>query len=397
MSKKQRLPIYPVTLSDGTRRWRLVVDAGKDPATGRRKQQTTTHDTEKAAKDAYARHRASLLDHTYVGKSRLTVEQHLESWLTSLTRPRPNTVAGYRSVLGPVIAEVGSLPLQSLTPDRVVAVRDMLATTGGRSGKGRSPRSVNLVLMLLHAAMEQAVLQRLVPMNPVNPKIVGRLESHAVDEQPTVGQAWTLRQVQVFLRHVAGDRYAAAWRLAFCGLRRSEVLGLTWGCVDFDAGTVTIAQGRTPRLLTTVGDAATITAVPKSKRSRRTIAVPPAVITDLRALRLLQTQERLALGKPRLTDGDFVVLDCTGFPVSPDHFSDLFQQHREAAGLPKIRLHDARHTAATWLHEQGVPVASAAAYLGHDPAVHLRVYAHGERGGEQVAGLLGAGFMEASG
>ena len=86
-----------------------------------------------------------------------------------------------------------------------------------------------------------------------------------------MGKAWTLEQMQAFLAAVHGDRYEAAWRLTFCGLRRSEVLGLTWQDVDFDAGTITVRQGRTARLLAEVGDSPTIVAKPKSKRSGATI------------------------------------------------------------------------------------------------------------------------------
>ena len=103
---------------------------------------------------------------------------------------------------------------------------------------------------------------------------------------------WTPQQVGRFREHVRGERLYACWLLTLAGWRRSEVLGLTWPAVDFDAGTVSVAQGRV-----VVRGAGTTTGEPKSKRSRRTLPMPAEVMAALRALHAARRPlERLALG-----------------------------------------------------------------------------------------------------
>jgi integrase len=72
----------------------------------------------------------------------------------------------------------------------------------------------------------------------------------------------------------------------------------------------------------------------------------------------------------------WVAVDDAGEPVHPDAYGDMFVDQAKAAGLPRIRLHDARHTALTLLLASGVPVHVVAAFAGHDPAVTMRTYAH---------------------
>jgi integrase len=65
-----------------------------------------------------------------------------------------------------------------------------------------------------------------------------------------------------------------------------------------------------------------------------------------------------------------------GTPIRPETYSKAFHHHRAAAGVPRIRLHDARHTAATRMLDSGGTVSATAKWLGHDPAMTLRVYGH---------------------
>ena len=69
-------------------------------------------------------------------------------------------------------------------------------------------------------------------------------------------------------------------------------------------------------------------------------------------------------------------VDGLGRPVAPDVFGHWFQQRAQAAGLPRIRLHDLRHTVATLLLQKGVPVVVVVGILGHSPAITMTVYAH---------------------
>jgi integrase len=161
------------------------------------------------------------------------------------------------------------------------------------------------------------------------------------------------------------------WR----GARRSEVLGLAWSAVDFNAGTVTVAQGRVVVL-----GGGTTTGAPKSERSRRTLPMPAEVMAALRSLRTQQSAERLAFGES-YPDTGLVAVAVDGTPFRPETYSKAFARHCTAARVPPIRLHDTRHTAATRMLDSGTTVSAAAKWLGHDPAMTLRVYGHVLLGG----------------
>jgi integrase len=75
-------------------------------------------------------------------------------------------------------------------------------------------------------------------------------------------------------------------------------------------------------------------------------------------------------------DTGLVVVDELGRPIRLERYGDTFRRHARDAGLPDIRLHDARHTAASLMLALGYPVHVVAAWLGHDPVMTQRVYAH---------------------
>lgn len=147
------------------------------------------------------------------------------------------------------------------------------------------------------------------------------------------------------------------------------MLGLRWADVDLDAGTITVAQGRV------VVGGGTVTGAPKSTRSARTLPMPPEVLAALRVFKTRQAEEHLALGGG-WPDTGLVAVNADGSPIRPETYSKSFAAHCAAADMPVIRLHDVRHTAASILLDSGLPVLAVAKWLGHDPAITLRVYGH---------------------
>ncbi|MGB9223945.1 tyrosine-type recombinase/integrase [Mycobacterium sp.] len=103
--------------------------------------------------------------------------------------------------------------------------------------------------------------------------------------------------------------------------------------------------------------------------------MPADVMAALRALNAQQKRERLALG-PTWIDTGLIAINEDGSPIRPETYSKAFRRHCTAAGVPAIRLHDTRHTAATRMLDSGTTVSATAKWLGHDPALTLRVYGH---------------------
>ena len=201
-------------------------------------------------------------------------------------------------------------------------------------------------------------------------------------------QTWGAPQLQAFLKQTADHRLHAAFVLATTtGMRRGEIAGLKWG--DLDTGAARIAVRRA---LVTAGYEVHWSE-PKTERSRRSIAVDPATLEILRAHRAHQAEEKLALG-PAYEDQDLVFAREDGQPLHPERLSKLFGASVQAAGLPRIRFHDLRHTHATLALQAGVHPKVVSERLGHgDVGMTLNVYSHAipaleEEAASRVAALV---------
>ncbi|MDQ1619936.1 MAG: hypothetical protein QOE19_2505 [Actinomycetota bacterium] len=154
-------------------------------------------------------------------------------------------------------------------------------------------------------------------------------------------RTWTAEQASSFLRAAAEDRLYACWLLALvCGLRRGELAGLRWSELDPAQGTLGIVEQRT-----TDADWNVVTTTPKGT-SRRTIDLGPQALAALQAHRRQTAAERREWGRA-WTDTGLIFVREDGIGYHPSRITDLFQRLARQAGVPVIRLHDARHSCAT--------------------------------------------------
>jgi integrase len=171
-------------------------------------------------------------------------------------------------------------------------------------------------------------------------------------------------------------------------MRRGELLGLRWRDVDLEAGRVSVT-----RSLVSVRNRLSFSE-PKTRRGRRSIAVDSGTVAQLRAHRKRQAEERLALGLGRPGRDALVFTDPLGEPVKPDSFSQFFDRRVKQLELPRIRLHDVRHTHATLALEAGIHPKVVSERLGHaSVAFTLDTYSHAvpaleEQAAEQIAAVL---------
>jgi integrase len=363
-------PIRSITLSDGTVRYRLVVDIGRDE-NGRRQQLTRTFDTKREARAELSRIRHQRNEGTYVKPSKTTVSELLDSYLRAACfEKEENTKVSYRNALLPVRERLGTREAQSITRGDIEELRDwMLASgrrRGGKPGTGLSARSVRLTLGRLSAAFEMAVEDGQLARNPVR-------HVKPPKQTPRERVTWTEAEARTFLTVAKKDRLHVAWRLALFGPRRAEILGLRWHDIDLDAKTISIANTRV------LVDGKVIVKPPKSRNSVRSLPLDNETVTAFRALHTRQAAEKLAAGTAYENSG-YVVVDALGRPVHPDWFSDEFARLARQAGVPSIRLHDGRHSCLSLLEKQGVPISIISKWAGHyDPSFTYSVYVHAEQ------------------
>ncbi|HTR70782.1 MAG TPA: site-specific integrase, partial [Mycobacteriales bacterium] len=297
--------------------------------------------------------------------SKVTIGELLDTWLLGARDLKATTRHGYQVHLKPVRARLGNVSVQALAKADVESLVEHMLTTGGRNGKGRAASTVRQALIVLEQAIDDAVRQGILARNVVRLVAKPRLIRHEM-------RIWTAPQLAAFLETAKADRLSALWRItALGGLRRGEATGLRWVDVDWEASQIRIVQTRVP-----VGNEI-VTDEPKTAAGRRTVDIDPQTLAALRVLRRQQVEERLAAGPGYLETG-LIAVDALGAPIDPAAFANRFARLTREAGLPLIRLHDLRHTAASLMHESGeVSLRTIASILGHaDPAFTLRTYGH---------------------
>lgn len=371
-------PIRKMTLANGSVRYRLVVDIGRDP-NGKRQQLTRTFDKLKDARAELSRVRHQTDQGTYVKPSKVTVNDYLDEYLIGATRGRrESTKANYRDAFKPVRERLGERPLQSVTKADIERLVDWMLTSGrkrgGAAGTGVGARTVRLTLGRLKAAFEMAVNEGHLVRNVV--RLVAPPE-YTPEERDT----WSETEVREFLTAATADRLHVAWRLSLYGLRRGEVLGPRWADIDLKAKTLTVNQARV------IADLKVRVEEPKSRNGKRTLPLDGQLVSALTELRKRQTRDSQDAGSAyqagldRLgwytASDEYVVTDELGLPVHPEWYSDEFARLLKRASLRKIRLHDSRHTTLSLMEKAGVPISIVSKWAGHyDAAFTMKTYVH---------------------
>jgi integrase len=350
-------------------KWCIVVDTGRDEQGKRKQRWHSGFATKREAQTALTEILSRLQTGAYIEPSKLTVSTFLRQWLAAKASTiRPSTLASYRAELeNHVMPRIGAIAVQNLAPASLTALYGELQRTGRRSGKGGlSARSVGYIAMIVRQALADGVRW-------------GQLMRNVADfaDPPRPGapfrdlRTWTATEARSFLDAVAADRFYPAFLLAAStGMRRGEVLGMRWRDVDLDAARLSVSQS-----LVSVRYRLTFSE-PKTARGRRSIALDPVTVAALRALRKRQLEERIALGGD-WPPHDLLFTSHDGAPIHPDYLSELFHRRLKAAGLPRIRFHDLRHTWATLALANGVHARVVQERLGHaNVATTLNIYSH---------------------
>ena len=298
------------------------------------------------------------------------MRQACDDWLAAKHGLKPSTVHGHRTSLTPVTVHLGDIAVQDLTKRHIDDLVAALRAGGGPSPTGKTrkpwkPRTVNYMLSLLTAVLEDQMRQGHLVRNVA--ALVTRVPS-----DPKPPRTLTAVEVRKVLSHIDGDRCAAAWHLALSGLRRGEIAALRWSDIDLNSGTIAVSRNRLR-----FGDKV-VEGTVKSKASDRKLPLPDNLVASLKAAKSLQAADKLSMGAAYQSSG-YVVVDEAGRPLSPHALTSRWSRMLVAAGVPPVRLHDARHTCGTLMHLEGVPIAVIAAWLGHaSSAFTMSTYVHSQ-------------------
>lgn len=305
--------------------------------------------------------RRSIEDGLPVPSERVKVGDYLQRWLEDSVRSsvRPYTYQSYRqNIRLHITPELGHLPLGRLT------AQDVQGFLNRKRGSGLSPRTIQYLHAILRRALGQAERWGMVPRN------IARLVSPGRVTKANI-QPLTPVEAKKLLAAVRGDRLEALYTVALAlGLRQGEALGLQWTALNLEAGTLTVRTALQKQ------DGAYVLVEPKTEKSRRTVKLPDVCLTALRIHRERQSGER-DMAEAWGNTWDLVFTDEEGRPLSRYKVTRRFQAILEEGGIGKHRFHDLRHTAATLLLAQGVPLRVIQELLGHSLlATTADIYTH---------------------
>lgn len=354
--------------------WAGSLTVGYD-ANGRRRRRAVYGRTKAEILAKLARLQHQAVTGTLGDPQRLTMAAYLTRWLEDAARPavRPTTHRRYGEVIRLHVAPaIGGVALARLTPAHAQAMLTSMEK-GGASARVRQ-----MTFNVLHRALEQALRWGLVPRNVCDAAARPRVP------RPTI-RTLDAAQVRLLLAEAKDDRLEALYMLAVTtGMRQGELLGLQWEDVDLPGAAVQVRH----QLQEIAGDLSLVE--PKTARSRRRIDLPAlAVVT------LLEHRERLRAAGLSVREG-YVFTDSRGGPLRKSNllrrsFVPLLDLRRvredlrkqgvaEDAlpnGLPRVRFHDLRHTAATLHLASGTHPKVVQEMLGHSTiSMTLDTYSH---------------------
>lgn len=299
---------------------------------------------------------------TFAGAD-MTLGEYLDDWLKTVeaSRSKGTHITYTWTVKKRILPYLGDVNLMDLKPDRVQRFYHHLQK------EGLSNHAIRVTHKTLRVAMNHAIKLGMIGRNPCSgttPPRPKQTEMKFYDDQQAKALLRTAKETS--------DRFHPLYYLAIhTGMRQSELIGLKWDDIDWKFSTIQVKrQVRHFR-----GGSYTFTDV-KSKSGRRTIILGKKALEILKEHKRDQQELKNSVGNDWI-DLDLVFPSNVGTPVTASNIRRAFRKLLEVSGLPKIRFHDLRHTAASWMLNHGIPVLIVSKRLGHSkPSITLDVYGH---------------------
>lgn len=350
--------------------WEARYTAGIDPGTGKQIQRSITGKTQKEVAQKLKAATASIDAGTYFESSKMALGEWLDIWIKEyLGNTKPHTKKSYEGVIKNHIKPgIGAVGLSALTPVHVQKlINGIKNTKSGMEDSPVNPKTVKNVHGVLHSALSQAIQCGYIRNNPADRTILPKrtkAEINILEDQ----------QIAHFLKAIEGHKYQYLYQVdLFTGMRESELLGLQWGDIDFEAKFLTVR-----RQLQYLGGShgGYQFATPKSNKPRL-IMLPDRAVEALRRQRAHQNAMRLAAGELWNNENDLVFTEATGLHIKHDVIYRNLKRIFKAMDVPNLRFHDLRHSYAVMSLQSGCDIKTVQENLGHYAAAFtLDTYGH---------------------
>ncbi|MDA1270673.1 MAG: tyrosine-type recombinase/integrase [Chloroflexi bacterium] len=346
--------------SKGT--WQLRYDAPPDGTGKRRFVSETVKGNKKDAERVLRERLAAVETGNYVTRDKETVAEYLNHWLgtyaasNTTLRTQQGYLGNIRRYIEP---SIGSIELQKLKPDQIQKLYV------GLLEKGLGNRTVLHVHRVLRKALSDGVKWGVLVRNVADAATPPRPQNKEME-------MWDTDTISEFIAITEGHRFRDFYLLALLtGLRRSELCGVKWESVDLVAGRLSVV-----RTLQRIDGKGLVEGQPKTRKSRRSIALSPQAVEVLHAVRGQQIEYQLAAG-PLWRNTGYVLTQADGSPLNPITVTQKFTAIVRESNLPHLTLHGLRHAHATLMLTAGVHPKVVSERLGHSNiAITMDTYSH---------------------
>ena len=324
---------------------------------------------------------------SYIEPTKMTLSEWLNKWMTNykkLTLKRTTWELYNILIEKHIKPEIGGIKLSKLQTGHIQGLYSKKSQEGSRADNrpgSLSPKSIRHIHTVIRSALEQALRERLISINPADAAVLPRnyrKEMKILD----------IQGITKFLSAAKGSRYYTAFLLILAtGLRRGEALGLRWKDIDLQKGVINVKQ----QLVRVKGGF--MFSDLKTELSRRMVAIDDDIVQELKEHMESQMLERQK-NHQIYEKNDLVFCSEIGKPIPPRNFVRYFKAILKKAGLDEIRLHDLRHTYATMVLGQGISHKTLQENLGHYSASFtIEMYGHNTQdmkrdAAEKVGSLL---------
>lgn len=350
--------------------WQARYTAGYDLGTGKQIQKSISGKTQQEVAKRLKAATAAIDCGTYIAPNKQTLGEWLDTWVdTYLLNVKPRTLSVYKSDIRLHIKPaLGAVRLDALEAPMIQAFYQKLLRPSKQRKKGLSAKTVKNIHGVLHKALQQAVLVGYLRFNPADACVLPRVEKSKIIPFDDV-------QISEFLTAIQGNRFETLFTVTlFTGMREGEVLGLTWDCVDFERGIITI--DKQIQLHQEKGCKAYELASTKNGKCRSMMAAP-SIMALLKRHRAVQAQQKLLAGSAWKNRDDLVFTDALGSHLTKPTVYREFKRVAAAIGRPDARFHDLRHSYAVAAIRSGDDIKTVQSNLGHATAAFtLDVYGH---------------------
>lgn len=343
----------------------FIVDVGRDPKTGKRKQKTKGgFKRKKDAEAALNKLLAKIEEGSYFEPSKEEFSSFFENWFYKQYKREVSetTFSNQIYLMNKHLIEENPFSTKALSD---VTAEDIDELYTQKLDLDYSASYIRKMHYLLDGAFTKAVKWRRIPYNPVKDA-----DPPAIKKEEM--KVWSYESVHRFLETCKGDRHYIIFVLAIkTGMRRGEILGLKWADIDFENKTIDVK-----RSLAYIPKKGYVFTDLKNKSSRRKVPISDEVVSELLKHKKEQDKWKEQL-QDAYEDNDFVVCTEFGKHQDPRNVLRVMKRMCKEAGVPIIRFHDLRHTHASILLTNGVDPVRVANRVGHANArVTSEVYAH---------------------